>query len=93
MRKLIARAHILCGGRQYKPGEQLPTGNIELVELWIKYHSAAWAGSDDAHAETAPAAAPSAEVEPAAAAAREETAAPAEDARPKGRNASKAVKA
>ena len=47
MKKLIAKTPILWGGRQYAPGDPLPTSDAEILELWLKYGSAAWDGHVD----------------------------------------------
>ena len=40
MPKLIAKKPILHLANQYKPGDELPQNDQEMVELWIKYESA-----------------------------------------------------
>lgn len=42
MRNLIARVPVLTQGRQYAPGERLPTDDTALTALWLQYGSAYW---------------------------------------------------
>lgn len=40
--KLIATAPILYGNVQYKPGDELPTGDREYTQAWLDNASAVW---------------------------------------------------
>lgn len=44
MRKLIANNYILYLSHQYKPGDELPPNNQEMVEAWIEANTAHWEG-------------------------------------------------
>lgn len=44
MRKLIANNHILYLSHQYKPGDELPPNNQEMVDAWIEAKTAHWDG-------------------------------------------------
>lgn len=46
MKKLIAKRDILFSGKMYKAGEELPTNDPQMVELWTKYNSATWKGDN-----------------------------------------------
>lgn len=51
MPKLIAQRPVLYLANQYKAGDALPQNNQEMVELWVKYGSAAYV-DDDSNIET-----------------------------------------
>lgn len=42
MKKLIARKHILCNGKMYAPGSELPTNNVSITDAWLRAKTAAW---------------------------------------------------
>lgn len=50
-KRLTARVHILYNGRQYKPGDRLPTNNPAYVSAWIKVGSAVWRDESDGSEE------------------------------------------
>ena len=51
-KRLTARVHILYNGRQYKPGEQLPTNNPAYISAWIEAGSAVWTDESDGSENT-----------------------------------------
>ena len=42
---LRAVSHILYQSRQYTPGQELPTNNLDMVKAWIDAGTAAWMGT------------------------------------------------
>jgi hypothetical protein len=42
MKKLIALTFVLYLSHQYKPGDELPANNQEMVEAWVEAGSAIW---------------------------------------------------
>lgn len=38
----LAQAYILYNSTQYKPGDELPTNNPEMLEAWLEAGTAAW---------------------------------------------------
>ena len=44
--KLIAKKHILCNSKLYKPGEELPQNNAELTKLWLSAGTAVYKNED-----------------------------------------------
>ncbi len=47
MGKLIATAHILYLSKQYKPGQELPQNNQEMVNLWVEAGTAKYAEEEN----------------------------------------------
>lgn len=45
--KLIAIIHVLYESHQYKPGDELPTNNPDMIESWIEAGSAAWLNEEE----------------------------------------------
>ena len=54
MKKLMAKRDILFSGKMYKTGEELPTYDAEIVDLWIKYGSASWNGDESSDTGVSP---------------------------------------
>lgn len=42
----LAQAYILYNSTQYKPGDELPTNNPEMLEAWLEAGTAAWVDED-----------------------------------------------
>lgn len=42
MKRLIALRYVLYLSHQYKPGDELPANNQEMVEAWVDAGSAIW---------------------------------------------------
>lgn len=46
-KRLIALRHILFEAHQYKPGEELPAHNHDMVEAWLENGVAKWDGGEE----------------------------------------------
>lgn len=42
----LAQAYILYNSTQYKPGDELPTNDPEMLEAWLEAGTAAWVDED-----------------------------------------------
>lgn len=42
MKRLLAKCHILYHSHTYKKGEELPTGNLDDVKIWLDHKVAEW---------------------------------------------------
>lgn len=54
MKKLIAKRDILFSGKMYRAGEELPTYDAAMVDLWIRYGSALWNGNNPSDTGASP---------------------------------------
>jgi hypothetical protein len=52
MKKLIAKIPILYLTKQYKPGEEIPANDPDMVEAWLENNAASWVEDNPEKEET-----------------------------------------